>query len=280
MAGNHGDEYEGQVILSMLIREIDPAALSGCLIVLPMANFPAAQAGLRTSPVDGGNLNRSFPGSSRGTPTEQIAYYIESVLLDQADYLFDLHSGGSSLVYLPSMLMPWEEGDPRNDERRALLEAFALPHALFLGRDVEGYYSSAAAHRQGALSLTTEIGGGGCVDPVLLAAAERGLMRALKAIGLYLGETQEEEDPTQTLFLEVRPEYYVYAGDAGVFAPLADLGDTVSEGQSAGLIHHPETPGREPDRVTFGASGLVLCKRLPARVERGDCLFHLAADPL
>ena len=139
MAGNHGDEYEGQVILSKLIRQTEPADITGRLIVLPMANFPAAQAGLRTSPIDEGNLNRSFPGASRGTPTEAIAHYIESVLLAEADYLFDLHSGGSSLVYLPSMLMPWEDGDPRNAERHALLEAFALPYALFLGRDVEGY---------------------------------------------------------------------------------------------------------------------------------------------
>ena len=150
MAGNHGDEYEGQIILSKLIRRIDPTEIAGRLIVLPMANFPAAQAGLRTSPIDEGNLNRSFPGASRGTPTEAIAHFIESVLLAEADYLFDLHSGGSSLVYLPSMLMPWEDEDPRNAERRALLEAFALPYALFLGRDAEGYYSSAAAYRQGA----------------------------------------------------------------------------------------------------------------------------------
>ena len=280
MAGNHGDEYEGQVILSKLIRQTEPADITGRLIVLPMANFPAAQAGLRTSPIDEGNLNRSFPGASRGTPTEAIAHYIESVLLAEADYLFDLHSGGSSLVYLPSMLMPWEDGDPRNAERHALLEAFALPYALFLGRDVEGYYSSAAAYRQGALSLTTEIGGGGWVDPALMAAAERGLMRGLAAIGIYRGGVGAEPHPTPTMFLEVRPEHYVFAQEAGLFEPLADLGDIVAGGQPAALIHHPETPGREPDTVTFNASGLVLCKRVPARVERGDCVFHLAADPL
>ena len=64
-AGNHGDEYEGQIALVKLIRELDPAAIQGRVIVLPAANFPAAMAGTRVSPIDEGNLNRAFPGESR-----------------------------------------------------------------------------------------------------------------------------------------------------------------------------------------------------------------------
>src|SRR5437762_5971554 len=85
MAGNHGDEYEGQVALGRLIRDLDPAEVRGRLIILPSANFPAAMAGTRTSPLDQGNLNRSFPGDPTGGPTEQIAYCIESELLPRCD---------------------------------------------------------------------------------------------------------------------------------------------------------------------------------------------------
>src|SRR5437764_8855976 len=73
MAGNHGDEYEGQVALGRLIRDLDPAEVRGHIIILPSANFPAAMAGTRTSPLDQGNLNRSFPGDPTGGPTAQIA---------------------------------------------------------------------------------------------------------------------------------------------------------------------------------------------------------------
>ena len=66
MAGNHGDEYEGQIIVSRLIREIEPDMVLGHMILVSMANFPAAEAGLRTSPIDGGNLNRCFPGDPTG----------------------------------------------------------------------------------------------------------------------------------------------------------------------------------------------------------------------
>src|SRR5690349_5753333 len=89
MAGNHGDEYEGQVALGKLIRSLEAEEVCGGIIILPSANFPAAAAGMRTSPLDEGNLNRSFPGDPYGGPTAQIADYIESVLLPQCDFVFD-----------------------------------------------------------------------------------------------------------------------------------------------------------------------------------------------
>ncbi|MDX1402444.1 MAG: succinylglutamate desuccinylase/aspartoacylase family protein, partial [Kiloniellales bacterium] len=185
MAGNHGDEYEGQIMLSRLIAELETGDLSGQMIILPMANYPAANAGLRVSPIDGGNLNRSFPGDPLGSPTQQIAYFIEECLLTRVDYLFDLHSGGSSLLYLPSMLMAWEEDDPRNNERRALLNSFALENAMLFPPQGEGYYSSAAAARKGVIALTTELGGGGTVAPDVLRLADEGLRRVLAAIGVW-----------------------------------------------------------------------------------------------
>ncbi len=70
-------------------------------------------------------------------------------------------------------------------------------------------------------------------------------------------------------------DYYVYATDGGLFEPLVDLGDEVKAGQPAARIHFHHTPWREPEVVPFKRAGLVLCKRVPARCERGDCLFHL-----
>ena len=81
MSGNHGDEYEGQIALTKLSQSLAAGDIQGRLIILPMANYPAAHAGLRTSPFDAGNLNRSFPGDPQGTPTEMIAHYIEEILM-------------------------------------------------------------------------------------------------------------------------------------------------------------------------------------------------------
>ena len=68
MAGNHGDEYEGEIALGRLIRRLDPARVRGEITILPMANVPAVMAARRRSPLDNGNLNRAFPGSPGGTP--------------------------------------------------------------------------------------------------------------------------------------------------------------------------------------------------------------------
>ncbi|MEO7760990.1 MAG: succinylglutamate desuccinylase/aspartoacylase family protein, partial [Casimicrobiaceae bacterium] len=127
MAGNHGDEYEGQIGAAKLLRSLEANDVRGRIIFLTSSNFPAAMAGMRTSPLDDGNLNRSFPGNPDGTPTEQIAWYIETVLLPQCDFLLDLHSGGSSLMYVPSALCRLFNDPARMEKSLELMRAFAAP---------------------------------------------------------------------------------------------------------------------------------------------------------
>ncbi|HUN48259.1 MAG TPA: succinylglutamate desuccinylase/aspartoacylase family protein, partial [Stellaceae bacterium] len=146
-AGNHGDEYEGQIALTKLARSLMPEAVSGQVIILPMANFPAAQAGTRTSPIDGGNLNRIFPGDPDGGPTEIIAHYIESVLMAEVDVAIDLHSGGSSLLYIPGTLAR-RHGDPAKLETvLGLARAFGAPMSYLMGPGGEDRSILAAADR-------------------------------------------------------------------------------------------------------------------------------------
>ncbi|OLL31571.1 deacylase [Burkholderia sp. SRS-W-2-2016] len=278
MAGNHGDEYEGQILVSQLIREIDPATVSGQLILLPMANAPAAEAGLRTSPLDGGNLNREFPGDPQGTPTQVIADYIEHRLLARADYLLDLHSGGSSLLYRGNNMLAIE---PRDDEEKRRLQyalrAFGLPNAFLHAENP--VHAASAARRQGALSITAELGGAGTVDAMLLREARHGLLHFLGAIELLHGPLVPAAPPAQTRFLRVAgARHYVYAYDNGLFEPLVELGERVVEGQPAARIHFPDTPLKEPVTCVFQSAGEVVCKRVPALVRRGDCLFHLAEE--
>ena len=101
LAGNHGDEYEGQVTLIRLIQDLEASDIKGRIIFMPAANLPAAMAGTRVSPLDAGNLNRAFPGNANGSPTWQIAHYIDDVVVPECDAWLDLHSGGGSLDYLP-----------------------------------------------------------------------------------------------------------------------------------------------------------------------------------
>ena len=279
VSGNHGDEYEGQVALSNLAKAIEPSQIKGRIILLPMANFPAAMAGRRTSPIDDGNLNRSFPGDPDGTVTRQIAFYIESVLIPMADIVCDLHSGGSSLMYVPCALIKRTPDTARFAKLQAALRAFGAPLAYITGGGHgtgEDHTLSGGAERLGVPAIGTELGGTGKVTPEALAIAERGLRRLLAHVGILPAEAPP---PAPTRILTVGgPDYFVYASESGVFEPLAALGDTVAAGQPAGRIHFPETPLAAPATVTFAHSGFVLCMRIPGRAMRGDCLFHLGTD--
>ena len=280
ISGTHGDEYEGQVALCNLARTLKPEAIQGRVILLPAANLPAAVAGRRTSPIDEGNLNRLFPGDPNGSVTEQIAYYIEHELVARADMVVDLHSGGSSLMYVPAALMQQDDQDPaRQAKLKAALKAFGAPVA-YVGHASPGQgavrTTSGAATRQGKLALGTELGGTGTVTPAAVRIAERGLRNILGHMGLTGGEGAE---PHPTRLLDVAgPDYFVYSPGPGLYEPLVELGDMVVAGQPAARIHQPETPWAPAAEVAFARDGFVLCKRIPGRTVRGDCLFHLGTD--
>ena len=278
MGGNHGDEYEGQVALGRLIRSLDPAEVRGRIIILPSANFPAAMAGTRTSPLDQGNLNRSFPGDPTGGPTAQIAYYIESELLPCCDFVLDIHSGGSSLTYIPSTL--GRRPDTPQDLERAteLMRVFGAPIGYLVAGGGWGDMTlTAAAARVGVRHMSTELAGGGQVTPAALHIAEGGVRRVLHALGALTSEPPPAEHATRLMQISGQ-DYYCYAPEGGLFEPLVELGAEIEAGTAAGIIHPHDTPWREPAVARFARPGTVICKRVPGRVERGDCLYHLATD--
>lgn len=279
-AATHGDEYEGQIALCNLARNLDPARIRGRVIILPAHNLPAALAGRRVSPIDDGNLNRAFPGDPDGTVTQQIAYFTEHTLIPMADIVCDLHSGGSSLHYRPCVAMRRVADAGLLAKQVAMLRAFAAPLAYVVeGGGGSGSFDTmvAAAERKGVPALSSELGGSGTLTRAGLEIAERGLNNLLVHGGILPAEARIEGPPTRILDVG-GADYYVHAPEAGVFEPLAEPGDTVEAGQLAGRLHTPETPWAPPVEVHFGRGGFVLVKRIPARTARGDCLFHVGTD--
>jgi predicted deacylase len=279
MAGNHGDEYEGQIALCRLIRELEPAEIAGRIIVLPAANLPAAMAGTRVSPLDEGNLNRSFPGDPDGTPTYALAHYIDTVLYPMADYHHDLHSGGSSLQYLPFASMRMGRDEALNRRAADALKAFGAPIGLVWAYSPDQRLSSVAAINRGLVGLGGEFGGGGAVSRTGVRIVEQGLRNLLAHAGVTDSSRAVGDFAGPSRLMEVTSrDYYVYAPDAGLFEPAVELGDTVRRGQLCGHVHFVDNPGRAPEPCHFEGDGMVICKRHYGRVERGDCVVHLATD--
>ncbi|PTX54493.1 hypothetical protein C8N43_3308 [Litoreibacter ponti] len=276
-AGVHGDEYEGQIAVSELANNLQAREIRGRLILLPMLNLPAAQAGRRVSPIDEGNLNRLYPGDPKGTPTEMIAHYHEEVILPLADYAVELHSGGSSLIY-PATLLRGPGHTPEEEAGlQTLTAAFDLPYAwVFTGGG--GTKSTArtamgAANRKGVVNVMAELGGGNAVTPEILAQTRRGLRRILHALGMLPDYVPDAPRDTRAL----HAKGLIYAYEPGLFEPLKEIGEPVAEGEIVASIHHPETPGRPPEKVASPFDGMVLAKRAMAPVRRGDAIYQIAA---
>ena len=280
VSGTHGDEYEGQVALCNLVKSLDPARIQGRVIILPAANFPAAMAGRRTSPIDEGNLNRLFPGDADGTVTQQIAYYIENELIPMADIVCDLHSGGSSLMYVPSALFGgWErDGSTADGDRGA--EGVRVAGRLCVGG--EPGRQSHAVRRGGAEGRDCAGHRGGRFRPRDARGAAHGGARRQQRAGASWASCRRARASCRMgrrgSWRSAGADYFVYAPESGLFEPLVELGEMVRAGQPAARIHLPETPWAEPVTAHFARDGFVLCKRMPGRTMRGDCLFHLGTD--
>lgn len=273
--GNHGDEYEGQVALAKLCRAIDPAQVRGRIVIVPALNYPAARAGTRTSPIDGGNLNRSFPGRRDGTMTQMIAHYVDSVLLPMADVVVDLHSGGTSLEFLPSAIMHRLADRQQSARTFAALKAFGAPVGLVLEElDTAGLLDTAAEDK-GKVFLSTELCGGGRLDFEGLAIAERGIRNVLIEVGALRGEI--ERRPTRLLDTD-GPGRFLKAPEAGVCEYLAPLGAAVERGQPLARIHFLDRPSREAVVLTAGAGGVLWGRRPLAQCDVGDCLAIVAGE--
>jgi uncharacterized protein len=281
IGGNHGDEYEGQLLMANLARTLQPSQIMGRLIIMPCLNLPASLAGRRTSPIDDANLNRSFPGNPDGTVTQQIAYFVQTTLFPLCDFVVDLHSGGSSLMYVPSAVGRKFKDAKKQETMDGMLEAFGAPIS-FLAAGSEGTGAdqtlTGGAERLGLAVLGSELGGSGTVTREAMRWAEPGLRNVLVDRGVLPAKERVPNAHKTRIMYTGGDDYFVYASETGVWEPLVELGDMVKKGQPAARIHWPESPWTEPVTVNFKRDGLAICRRQPGRTTRGDCLFHLSTD--
>jgi len=278
MAGNHGDEYEGEICLSRLIRLIKPEDIRGELTILPFANVPAVMAARRRSPFDDGNLNRAFPGDASGSPTQRLAHFLEHDLFPRHDVIFDLHSGGTSMAHLLTGLIEEIDDPVRFARAQELLKAMGLPFAFIARNGAEAPTSMAAATRAGAIGVSGEFGGGGTVTPDSMSGTALAINNLLQATGLcdctFLPTVRKTES-TQLLQLNAHDQA-IYATRRGWFEPAVDIGADVQAGDLAGWYHDFQRINEAEEALHFQTSGIVISRRLHTDCEAGDCLIQVA----
>jgi uncharacterized protein len=256
-ASIHGDELAPVEALRRLLATLDPAAIRGRLLVVPVVNPLAFQAQTRHTPQDMQNLNRVFPGDPDGWLTEQLAATLVGEVIPELDVLLDLHAGGA----LPTVDYAYID----NDE--ALSASFGT-RVLYRGPGYPGTLSAVAVER-GIRCVVTELGGGLVRDAHYIDLTVTGLTNALRHVGVLPGDPTSRPDQITVDHLTIiRPHH----GGLLVPAVLADqLGEIVPDGTLLGTVYNPQTfEPLETIHAPFDRTLMILTRGAVTRVEAGD----------
>jgi len=281
MAGNHGDEYPGQIAIMRLLRELMPEHVTGRIILIPTLTMPGAKASTRLSPLDGKNFNRCFPGNPLGTPSEILADYLTTILFPLADIVVDIHTGGRGVDFYPCAHMHLVPQGPQRDAMLAGTEAWNSDFC-FLYADVAGTgLLPVEAESQGKVVITTEMGGSENVTAAVHQLTQSGLRNVLVQTGVLKGEIATRESlglPPTRWVQALNWEDYRFAPESGVYENIVPLGNAVTAGQTLGAIHFLERPEREPIDVVAVRDGILIATRAPSIVAQGDCVACVAEE--
>ena len=268
-AAVHGDEYEGVRAIFDVWQALDPAAMTGDWLAVPVANPPAFWSGTRASPLDQANLARVFPGSLEGGPSAALAYHLARSVIAHADFYIDLHSAG--IRWRMPTMAGYDANDPRSREAARLFGA-----GVIWGHPdrVEGRTISFAAS-QGIPWLYTEARGAGRIDPADLAVFVNGLWNLLRHIGIVPGEVRPAELEFH-LFGSGNVDAGLASTQRGFFVPAVKLLESVHAGQELGRLC--DLHGQTIEVFRAPCDGLVAMLREFPVVEPGEPLFLLAEE--
>lgn len=279
--GVHGDEYEGQIAISRLARELEPAQVRGRVIMIPTVNMPAALNDTRLSPIDDRDLNRCFPGNPRGSFSEMLAHFLDGIVLPLADVSVDVHTAGHSFDAALSTNMHYLPDEALRARTMAAAAAFGAPFNVVFSSVDEGATFTSSVERRGILSLGTEVGGWGRVSVEGVRIAERGIRNVLKHFGILEGspETGQRDGRAATRHMMVRDQsFFTFAPANALFEPCHCAGDEVEEGALAGFLHFIEDVDHPPIEVRYRRSGVLWMAAGPGRVRRGDAIAVVMTD--
>ncbi len=264
---NHGDEYEGPIALFDLAGRLAAEEVSGRVIIVPAMNYPAFRAARRTSPIDGGNMNRVFPGRPDGGVTEKIADYFQRTLLPMADLVLDIHAGGKTLEFVPFAAAHQLTDRDQQEKAMAAVEAFGAPYSLLLLElDSTGMYDT-AAEELGKVFVSTELGGGGSATAGTAGIAKRGVANVLKHAGILEGTPEHG----QSVRLDMPDgDCYVISESAGLVEYCVDLGNLVRAGDRLARVHNVERTGGQPADYHAKRDGLFIGRHFPGLIGLGD----------
>ena len=265
-AGIHSGEYAGIPAVIRAGRELDPAKLSGRLILLPCVNVSGFW-GLSQAlvPENSSNLNRTYPGDAEGGVGERIKAFFVRELFPQLDFMLDFHGGSVAEKMTPLIFFPKAE----KVTEVSLAAAKAMNVGVLVASDANNGQYSYAANFMDIPGMLLERGGGFYCDREWSEADWRDLRLLLDHLGLYAAEAgTRDEGLVRRVF---RDAIYLDADENGLWHPAVTVGETVKKGQTLGVLQ--DFYGETIKEYFAEADGFVLylCEGLALRA--GDFLI-------
>lgn len=260
-AAIHGDEVVGVEVIRQVLAGLDPKTFRGTLIAVPIVNVLGFTMGDRYLP-DRRDLNRSFPGSARGSLASRIAHLFMTEVVDKCTVGIDLHTGADRRSNLPQI-----RADLEDPQTHGLAAAFGAPVMLHAGlRDGSLRH---AARERGATVLLYEAGENLRLDSYAIEAGVVGVRRVLAALGM-VDPVSQAEAPS----VECRSSGWVRARRTGILTLEVKLGQVVAEHDRLGSL--VDSFGKTLSVVRADRRGIVIGRNEAPLVNSGDALIHLA----
>ena len=257
----HGDELCGVEIIRRVLGDLKPATMAGTVIAVPVVNVHGFNTGDRYLP-DRRDLNRSFPGSARGSLASRIANLLMTEVVARCDVGIDLHTGSDHRTNLPQI-----RADLDDARTLDLALAFAPPVAIH-ARTRDGSLRQAATEA-GATVLLYEGGEAFRFDRAAISAGREGVLRVLAELGIA---DSDVPDPSPTRLS--RKSRWIRAPKSGILHLEVDLGGEVAAGSTVGTIY--DAFGKRLGQLRARHDGVVIGHTQHPLVNQGDAVAHVA----
>lgn len=274
IGGTHGYEYAPIIALQKTAQEIEAKDLSGNIIIVHVANMPSFLG--RTiyySPVDQLNLNRTYPGNPQGSLTERITHAITTHIIEQSDYLVDMHSGDGNEALRPYIYMPHTGNEDMDATIKGMALSFGIDHIIIDRTAVtapeNSIFTDMTALSRGIPAMTTEVGGAGSTDAHWVEKNLTGIKNLMRHLKILPGPPKVFSPP---VWLE---DYTVVTSpETGIFKAEVKDGYMVAKGGTLGqLVDFFGAPIAE---ITAPFAGVINYVIITPPVTKGEPLVMIS----
>jgi predicted deacylase len=277
--GTHGNEWEGQVAVKQLSQELDPNEISGRIILMPQLSQSACAANQRISPSDNVNMNRAFPGNSRGTLSYRIADFVKAQVFPRVGVVIDLHAGGREGGFALCTSFHPVANPAQFDEICRVAALFDTPYMLIYSSQMASGLLTDEAEAEGKIAIGGEFGFGESVNRRGVLHALMGIQNVLRHYGMLSGDIVriDRARAHPPVLVDARNlDDYTPCPKDGVWEPLVDLGDELHHGQIVGRLHSFFDHSEAPLEIRAPRAGFMIMMCGTAQCRQGTTLFVIA----